>query len=353
MMAQAALLLLAGVASVAYWHFAFHVVRDRVSCGDTNCIRQWVYTKGPVSPPYCWRVLVPRLARLVYPLCGGKDPVMLAFQVVSYPVIAATPLIVWGYVGADWAGFAVALCLLGNIHITPYNVQRPEMSEAMGQAVFFGALWALSVQHPAAWVLVPLCILTRENIGAAASLIAIVWYWPYTLAVALGYGALWLLKRPHEGAEKHPLVSESPWQTLLDWWSVKGYFVIHWTNIAQPLRGMVFALPFGWYAVSEFAQIALVGAAPIIACSVPASGSNRLNTYLLALCAPFAAVCPMPWPWVFALLAYLWPFDWTMWDERGGNFQERRQRLAQRRKVTEQSYREMLHASRAQNTSAS
>lgn len=339
--------------SVAYWLFVFFTEKPpklherpepaRPECGDTICIRKWLYDrKGPISPPYNWRSLLPRLAILCEPVAfwlhpklsalavrlnlrkkPTGDPSVLAFALVSLPVILATAPLAVLWLGNTWAALSVAVWFLGNQHIHRYTVQHPDMHDGMAHFLLVCGFWALWAGNaPLAVALLALGWICRENIGAILTTVAVFTapLWVAGLGAALGLSLLALLKRPADMDARHVLVEQTPLQTMIRWVKVKGYYSMHWTTVVQPLRLTPLAVLFAWPLVPEPWRWALLAFGVVYFFSLPASGHSRLIAYGWPLFAPFVVALPQPWPWVFAFCGAFWPYDFSMFDETGGKF---------------------------------
>lgn len=308
------------VASLAYWHWAFHVVQERRDSGDAMQYRQWVYHNGPVSPPYHVRPFVPLLARAasIFTVRFKGDPAFHAFQVVSYIASAATPVAVYYLAGGGWIGLGLGVAFLGNIHLFRYNVQNPEMAESVGQLLMACGLLAIYSGHWVAYPVIALGTMTRETTAAVFAVIAMVINPWLLIGTAAGAAAVLLLKRPATDVGLHPLVEKDSYLTLKRWVKVKGYFAWHWTNVIQPLRGLPLVVPFTWTLVPEAARWSLLALIPIAVLSLPASGASRIHNYAWCLFVPFVVALPPQWIAIVAILSWFWPFDFSLYDESGG-----------------------------------
>ena len=146
-----------------YCHWLHHCVNQPTMSGDKWYIRQMAFTDMPISAPYCWRPLVPFIARFT------------GFTLLSYSCTMATPIIIYYWMGQGWTGFACGLLFTGNIHLLQFNVRNPEYAESVGQFLMLASLWAMSIGHWAAWPLLLLAALCRETLAAALGLIALFW----------------------------------------------------------------------------------------------------------------------------------------------------------------------------------
>lgn len=339
--------------AVSYWIFVFFTEKPvrpderpemaRPESGDTICIRKWLYDRSaPISPPYNWRSLLPRLAMLTEPLAfwlqprlsrlavrlglrrhGTSDPSVLAFALVSMPLILATPPLIVLWLGNTWAALSVAVWFLGNQHIHRYLVQHPDMHDGMAHFLLVCGFWALWAGNP--WVAVIILALgwiCRENIGGVLTVTALFTapWWVALAGASAGIGLLLALKRPPDHHARHSLVEQTAIQTMIRWVKVKGYYSIHWTTIVQPLRLTPLAVIFAWPLVAEPWRWALLTFAAVLFFSLPASGHSRLIAYGWPLFAPFVVALGGPWPWIFAFFGCFWPYDFAMFDESGGKF---------------------------------
>jgi hypothetical protein len=291
----------------AYYVWLYRCAVPPDISGDKWYMRNLAFTDLATSPPYCWRPLLPTLARIV------------GFAPVSYLAVAATPIIVYYYVGGDWVGCACAVAFIGNRYIHAFNIKNPEYVEGLGQLLFISSLWAMSIGSPLAWPLFLLAALCRETLTAALGLIALFWNPWLLIPLVVGAGASYLTRREHKDTVgRHPLVEGTVYDTIKRWAGVKHALVFHWAHTVQPLRGLAFAVPFVWWGVGDFARLSLVGCAAIWLLAVPASGQSRIMCYTFGILIPFVAALPIEWVWVFCLLSWFWPFDFSVYDETGG-----------------------------------
>lgn len=295
------------------WHWIHQHCPEggRGEVGDSVWTKRWLrFPDKRIAAPYCWRPLVPWLAKL----CRGN------WYAVSYPAaLAVVPLIAW-YAGAGWAGFAVALMFVGNYHLWPFNVKWPELSENVGHLLFLGCLVALAGDHWSIYPLALMVVMCRESLGAAVAAVAL-FVNPWALIPIAGGGAIAWFTRRENTDETHPLVEKTYIDTFRRWIVAKGagVAIYHWTTSIQPLGGVPLVIPFMWEHVDSFGHLALVAAFPLWFFSVPASGASRQHGYMFHLCIPFLVQLPTPWLWLMVMLSWLWPHDWAVYDERGGH----------------------------------
>lgn len=273
--------------------------------GDKWYMRHMAFTDLPVSPPYCWRPLVPYLAR------------WFGFKPVSYAASLATVVVVYYWVGGGWRGFLVAMIFVGNVHILPFNVRCPEYAESVGQLLMISSVWAVSANSPLAWPLLLLSALCRETLAGALGAICLFWNPWLLLPIAAGSAASWFGRR-EDKVNRHPLIEDTAHETVLRWAKHKSYGMLSYAHVVQPLRGLAFAVPFMWDRVGDFARLGLAGLVPIWLSAIPATGQTRIMCYGFALIAPFAAALPIEWLWVCALANWFWPVDLWAFDETGG-----------------------------------
>jgi hypothetical protein len=273
--------------------------------GDKWYMRQMAFTDLPISPPYCWRPLVPRLARY------------FGFMAVSYSSTVATPIVIYYFVGGGWRGFACAMLFVGNLHIVPFNVRCPEYSESVGHLLMIGSLWAIGADSALAWPLLLLSALCRETITAALGLIVLFWN-PWLLIPLVAGSAVAYLTRNEDEGNRHPLVEGSAYDTLARWAKKKDSGVLSFAHVIQPLRGAAIAVPFMWYGVGDFARLGLIGFIGIWVLAIPASGQSRIICYGFGLLLPFVAVLPLTGLWLLVLVTWFWPVDIRAFDETGG-----------------------------------
>jgi len=286
------------------WHVIHHVVQQPTMSGDKWHIRHMAFTGLPVSAPYCWRPLHPFLGRL------------FGFYGVSYAASLATPILIYYWMGSGWRGFLVALLFLGNSNIFPFHVRNPEYAESVGHLLFISALWAIQVGSPLAYPLVLLCALCRETIAAALLVVAAVWN-PWLCIPIVAGSASAYFTRKEDKSNLHPLVESTPYETLKRWLRIKGYAVISYAHVLQPIRGLAITVPLMWGRVGDFARVGTLGLIPIWLLALPASGQSRIICYGFALIAPFAAELPIGWLWGFVFLTWFWPIDIAQYKESG------------------------------------
>jgi hypothetical protein len=294
------------LASLGYWYWASHVIEQPTMSGDKWYMRQMAFTDQPISPPYCWRPLVPALAR------------RLGFHLVSYSASVATPIVIYFMVGGGWTGTACALLFVGNNNIFTFNVKCPEYAESVGQLLMIGSVWAVSVDSVLAWPLLLLSALCRETIAAALGLIVLFWNPWLLIPLAVG-SAVAYLGRQESKDHRHPLIEGSAYDTLVRWARKKGAGVSAYPHVIQPLRGVAITVPFMWGSVGGFSRLGLLGFLGIWLLAVPASGQSRIMCYGFVLVLPFVAALPGPWLWFLVFATWFWPIDLYAFEETGGD----------------------------------
>lgn len=147
--------------AVSYWLVMFRYLLPADVSGDSWYIRRFAFCTSRVSAPYCYRPLLPWLARF------------FGFRAVSIPAIWLTPLLVYGYVGGGEIGLACGLLWLGNPHISAFNVKNPEYTEGLGQCLLVGTIWAMSLGSWWAWPMAIACGLCRETCSAVVAVVSI------------------------------------------------------------------------------------------------------------------------------------------------------------------------------------
>lgn len=292
------------VAMLGYWHWLHHCVNVTPMSGDKWYIRQMAFTDLPITAPYCWRPLVPRLGRY------------LGFTFLSYTATLATPVVIYFWVGG-WKGFLCAMIFVASHNTVYFSVRNPEYAEGVGQLLMFASVWAIGADSLLAWPLLLLAALCRETL--TASLGAIVLFWNPWLLIPLGVGASasWFT-RNEDKDNVHPLVEKTTHDTIRRWAKFKGAGAISYAHVFQPFRGLAVAVPFMWDSVGDFSRLGLIGLLPIWLLALPASGQSRIMCYGYALLMPFAAALSIEWLGVLALLAWFWPVDVRAFDETGG-----------------------------------
>ena len=273
--------------------------------GDKWFIRQMAFTKDRISAPYCWRPLVPTLAR------------WFGFRPITYLATVTTPLLIYFYAGAGWAGCAVALMFIGNKHLFSFHIRSPEYAEGVGQWLVIASLWSLSTGSVLIWPLLLLSALCRETLIAMLATLVVLNGEPVLLLPILTGAIVAYTMRRETKDNKHPLVEKTAYGTVLRWAKEKQGDVLDYAHTIQPLRGLVFAVPFVWGDVSSFARVGLSGFVAIWLAAIPATGQCRIMSYGFVLLIPFAAALPGPWLWLFVILAWFWPGEWQKFSEAG------------------------------------
>lgn len=292
-------------AVMVFWYWLYHIVIGTQMSGDKWYLSQFAYTGEPVTAPYCWRPLVPILAR------------WFGFRLISYPAVAAIPIVVYFYVGGGWAGVACGLIVIGNPYLFAFNIKNPEYVEGVGQLLFIGSLWAMREEALILFPLLFLAALCRETIAAALGAIALFWCPLGLIPLVLGAVAAYGLRNECK-ENQHPLVEKTPYGTLVRWVREKGASALSWPHIIQPIRGLAFSVPFVWSGAGDFARLGLIGLVPIWLLALPASGQSRIVCYSIGLFLPFAAGLPAEWLWAFVILSWFWPVDYSAYKESGG-----------------------------------
>lgn len=291
--------------ALGYWHWLEHVVNTSTMSGDKWYMRHAAFTDMPVSAPYCWRPLVPFIARFT------------GFTLLSYSASLASPVLIYYWIGGGWRGFCCAMLFVGNLNIYHFNVRNPEYAESVGHFLMLASLWAIQTGSPLAWPLLLLSALCRETLTGALGAI-VLFVNPLLLApLMLGSAVSWFT-RNEDKDNRHPLVERGIRDTVYRWAKHKGIGALSYSHVIQPLRGLAVAVPFMWGSVGDFARLGLVGFIPIWLLAIPASGQSRIMCYGFGLLVPFAAALPIEWLWVFVGLVWFWPFDLRMFDETGG-----------------------------------
>ena len=291
------------MAATVFWTWAAAISPKR-PYADGWYMRRFAYTHRAVTAPYCWRPLVPLIMRHI-----GVWP--------SIAATAATPLLIYGYLGGGWAAAAVALAFMGNKHIAIYNIRHPELSDSMGQMLLVATVWSLAIGHPLAIPLALLTVMCREAAGAMVLMLAVLTaqWWVVLAIIAGGLTAYWC--RNEDKENRHPLVEATADDTVKRSVRVKAgvHSVIAWPQSIGAVRGFPLAIPWGWDGCGDFARLALAAYLPLWLLSLGASGASRHLCYGFILFAPFVAVLPIQWAWAFCLLSWFWPIDFSPLDE--------------------------------------
>jgi hypothetical protein len=293
-------------AMVTFWHVAYRYGMRQKLIADAWHIRKQAFTGRPVSAPYCWRPFVPWLGR------------HFGFHSVAVLCCFASALVLYFYLGRGWAACAVAIAFVGNRHIVPWCLCNPENAEAVGHLLLISCLYALSTGSWLVYPLAFLAVMTRESLGAVVGCIALLTNPWALLPVAMG-GALAYFRRREDHENHHPLVKETAWKTAKHWLEVKRTEVYSWSNVLAPTRGAMLAVPWMWSGVTDYQRLALIAVPVVWLFSIPASGAQRINSYAFALFAPFVVALGVEWCWTYAALSWLWPIDFTLYDECGNS----------------------------------
>jgi len=291
--------------ALVYWHWLYHLINVPTMSGDKWYMRHMAFTDLPVSPPYCWRPLLPALAR------------RLGFAPVSYLASVATPFVIYFWMGEGWRGFLCAMLFVGNHHLFQFNIRNPEYAEGLGQLLMVSSVWAVSAESALAWPLLLLAALCRETLAASLGAVVLFWNPLLLIPIAVGSAFSWFTAN-EDKANRHPLVEGTAYETYARWARFKGHGVISYAHVFQPLRGIALAVPFMWDRVGDFARLGLIGFIPIWFLAVPATGQSRLMCYGFALLLPFVGALSPEWIWVFVFATWFWPFDVNAFDETGG-----------------------------------
>jgi hypothetical protein len=294
-----------GVFFLVWCDWLTRVVLEPEVCGDRWYMRQFAFTSGPVSEPYCWRPLLPWLARV------------FGFRFVSYTASLATPPLIAWWIGG-WNGFALAVAFCGNLHLMKFNVRRPEYTEGLGQLLMIGSVIALGSGHWSAWPLFLLSALCRETLTFALGAMAL-FVNPWLLAPLAAGTIISRIARSKNTDNRHPLVGKSAYETVKHVAAIKKTEAISFWHVIQPLRGFAFAVPFVWGGVDHFTRLGLVGCAAIWIAAYPASGQSRIIAYQFAFLAPFVGALSPEWCWTLCLFSVFWPIERYQFDETGGN----------------------------------
>lgn len=289
----------------AYLYWTHQVAADPEMNGDSWYMRRFAFTDNPVSPPYCWRPLLPWLAR------------HLGFNFVTGAASILTPLAITGYLGGTWNAAALGIAFVGCRTIFSFNIKNPEYAEGLGHLLFVLALWGLRDE---AWWAVPAIVaatLCREALGAALVIVALLWS-PWFALPAIVAGATAYLKRNEDHTNRHPLVEKSSYATFVRWGKVKRDLGFHFACTLQTTRALGLCVPFMWNDVSAYARLGLSGLLAIAFFALPASGQSRHFGYAFAIFAPFVVGLDPAWVWFHALVCWFWPYDYAVYNESGG-----------------------------------
>lgn len=292
------------LAFLAWYDWLYRVVLPRQINGDLWYIRRFAFTSGPVSPPYCWRPLVPWLARIV------------GFRFVTYLSSVATAVLIAWWLGG-WAGVALAAAFCGNTYIFRFNINHPEYAEGLGHLLLAASAMSMSCGHWSAWPLLFLSALCRETLTLALGAVAVFWGPWLLIPLALGSAVARLSRKP-DLVNRHPLVSESVYETFKYIAGYKKSAALSFNHVVQPLRGFGLCVPFVWQQVEGFARLGLVGCLAVWVGAFPASGQSRIICYQFIFLAPFVAALPIEWCWLLCLLNIFWPAELNSFDETGG-----------------------------------
>lgn len=291
-----------GLLAYHYWHT--QILTPFEMSGDKWYLRQFAFTDQPISAPYCWRPLLPWLARV------------FGFKPVSYFCLVATPLLIYYYVGGGWVGFCCGLIWATNPHIFHFVVKNPEYVEGVGHFLLVACLMAM---QSSSWAFLPLAFLaalTRETLTATLGVLALLFNPWGLIPLALG-ATVARLARKEDPNNQHPLIEDTYYGTVARWVREKGSRAFHYAHTVQPLRGLPLVVPFVWSEVGIEARLALVALIPIWLLGLPASGQSRIVCYGLVFFLPFVAALPVEWVWFVTLVSAFWPIDFSTYNEAG------------------------------------
>lgn len=297
----------AALVSLAFWHWLYCYVMEPDMSGDKWYMRRFAFTDEPVSAPYCWRPLLPWLARV------------FGFRAVTYAAMLTSVAVIYSWSGGGQVGFAVALAFIGNRHMWNFHVKNPEYSDGLGILLTASFLAALASGHPWLAALVGVAGgLTRESVGLSLAVAGGVAYHPLlALPPAAAVAAAYFLRRENL-VNRHPCTEPGFYATVKRWAGEKKERFLHYSHTIQSLRGIAFAVPFVWDRVGDQARLGLWGLLPILGLALPASGQSRIFAYAWVFLVPFLAACSEAWLWLLVLLQWSWPVEYYVYDETGG-----------------------------------
>ena len=287
----------------AYWVYRVLPEKPHMS-GDQWYMTQAAYTDEPISAPYCWRPLVPMMAR------------RLGFPLVTYSATIATPFVIYGYLGGGWTGFLAASLFIGNNNLFTFSVKNPEYADGVGQFLLISTVWALTAGSPLAWPLLLLCALCRETITAALG-VFVLFVNPWFLIPLIVGSVAAYLGRKEDKDNQHPLVEKTAYETVKRFGRLKGLNALHYAHTVQPLRAIAVAVPFMWSQVEHLARVGLLGVGAIWLLALPASGQSRIMCYGFVFFLPFFAALSVEWQGFFVFITWFWPADIRVFDEGG------------------------------------
>ena len=293
----------AAMFAYAYWVYRVIPEKPQMS-GDQWYMTQFAFTDEPVSAPYCWRPLVPMLAR------------RLGFSVVSYAATAATPFVIYYYMGGGVTGLFCAALFVGNANLYAFMVKNPEYADGVGQFLMISTVWALTAGSPLAWPLLLLCALCRETISAALGVFVLFINPWYLVPLIVGSAAAYF-SRKEDKDNTHPLVEATPYDTLKRWGRLKQLKALHYAHTIQPLRAVAFTVPFMWGSVGNLARVGLLSLIPIWLLAIPASGQSRIMCYGFVFFLPFFGALSLEWQATVVMLTWFWPIDLRAFEESG------------------------------------
>lgn len=293
----------AAMFAMAYWFYRVIQEKPQMS-GDQWYMTQFAFTDEPVSAPYCWRPLVPLLARRI------------GFKPVTYTAAIATPFLIYFYMGGGWTGVFAALLFVGNHNLFSFSIKNPEYADGLGQFLMISSVWAVSIHSPGAVFLLLLCGLCRETIAGALAVFVLFYNAWYLIPLALGCLAAYL-ERNEDKDNQHPLVEPTIYDTLKRWGRIKGFKSLHYAHTVQPLRALAFCVPFMWNRVDDLARLGLLSIVPIWMLAFPASGQSRIMCYGFVFLLPFFGALSPGWQAGVLLATWFWPLDIRTFDESG------------------------------------
>lgn len=292
------------------WSYVFKIVGTVEQSGDAVALRRAAYSENwwqPVTPPYCYRPLVPLMARY------------FGYRLVTTLGLLVLALGLYALGGRGWTGVAVALAFMLMPAGVAFHATFPEYIDAVGYAVVTWGIVGLWGGH--GWAVIPMFLapMVRETCWMVLVPVAIVsGQWWTLLGWALGWVGWWWLKKPPDWSDKHPLVKGSPRETLDYWLRIKQGGLIHYAHTWQVFRATPFAIPFTWPLASTVERWSLLGLLGAWVSGWPGSGQSRMVAYGFPLLVPYLKHLDPAYLWLIVALALWWPFPTlNVYDESG------------------------------------
>ena len=255
--------------------------------------------------PYCYRVLVPYVARMF------RTP-ETALRRIALTGTALLPFVVYAVTlklsGSTLAATAAALVLIGTDSLVGFSIMVPFLVDSW--ALVFAGLAFLAPDPVSCAVALVLAALTKEIgyvLGAAFVVVTMPVLWPVAVP---GFVALCVLR-----IARRPASTECPWILRPFKTAIHGKRRV-WFDYGRALSGMKATpwiaaafLPVAECRVAAFVVIAIAAAQTFVGLD-----HGRLVAMSCVFVVPVVAVAVPEWvlaPW--ALVSIFWPFNSREW----------------------------------------